>query len=163
MSLPNALRRFTYKVIRARVVPGGGFEPPRPCGQQILRLQCLPFHHPGADTRQLYEPYPADQLYLLIDASGPLGSVARCDGVCSSGMGPSRPGADSPGAPPRPGHRPATLRGRRRPRPPGWGWSGPSGSAPAGRRLRHPRGRVQFADRGHPGVGDGGLRCDGHG
>ena len=28
-------------------VPGGGLEPPRPCGQRILSPQRLPFRHPG--------------------------------------------------------------------------------------------------------------------
>ena len=29
------------------LVPGAGLEPARPCGQQILSLPCIPFHHPG--------------------------------------------------------------------------------------------------------------------
>lgn len=28
------------------MVRGRGFEPPRPCGHQPLKLACLPFHHP---------------------------------------------------------------------------------------------------------------------
>lgn len=35
-------------------VPLAGLEPARPCGQQILSLGCLPFHHSGfpASTRR---------------------------------------------------------------------------------------------------------------
>ncbi len=29
----------------------GGLEPPRPCGHQLLRLACLPFHHFRAAVR----------------------------------------------------------------------------------------------------------------
>lgn len=46
-------RLNTTKLILSRLfiylqkVPGAGLEPARPCGQQILSLSCLPFHHPG--------------------------------------------------------------------------------------------------------------------
>ena len=33
------------------VVPGAGFEPARPLGQEILSLVRLPFRHPGAPRR----------------------------------------------------------------------------------------------------------------
>ena len=38
--------RCTLELLE-RGVPGAGFEPARPCGHQLLRLACLPFHHPG--------------------------------------------------------------------------------------------------------------------
>ena len=30
-------------------VPEEGVEPSHPCGQEILSLSCLPFHHPGIE------------------------------------------------------------------------------------------------------------------
>jgi hypothetical protein len=30
-------------------VPAAGLEPARPCGQEILSLRCLPFHHAGTE------------------------------------------------------------------------------------------------------------------
>jgi hypothetical protein len=35
-------------------VPTRGFEPPRPCEHQLLRLACLPFHHVGMHRGQWY-------------------------------------------------------------------------------------------------------------
>ena len=34
-------------MLNLELVPGGGLEPPRPCGQRILSPLRLPFRHPG--------------------------------------------------------------------------------------------------------------------
>jgi hypothetical protein len=34
-----------------KLVPAAGLEPARPYGQEILSLQCLPFHHAGQLVR----------------------------------------------------------------------------------------------------------------
>lgn len=36
------------------LVPGAGFEPARSFERQLLRLVCLPFHHPGEVLRKWY-------------------------------------------------------------------------------------------------------------
>ena len=41
-------------------MPGRGLEPPRDCSHQLLRLACLPFHHPGF----------AQQFYIIFGKIG---------------------------------------------------------------------------------------------
>lgn len=42
------LTNFSILAIKySNLVPSEGLEPSRPCGQQILSLPCLPFHHKG--------------------------------------------------------------------------------------------------------------------
>jgi hypothetical protein len=44
---PRPIGYFKAGSLRAKLVPGEGFEPPRPFGHRHLRPACLPFHHPG--------------------------------------------------------------------------------------------------------------------
>ena len=43
-----------HKSLLFKEVPPTGLEPVRPCGQQILSLQRLPFRHGGIDRTALY-------------------------------------------------------------------------------------------------------------
>ncbi len=43
-----------HNLLLFREVPPTGLEPVRPCGQQILSLQRLPFRHEGIDRTALY-------------------------------------------------------------------------------------------------------------
>ncbi len=49
----SPLPTFTHSV---RSVPGRGLEPPRDYSHQLLRLTCLPFHHPGNVHPEGFEP-----------------------------------------------------------------------------------------------------------
>ena len=69
------------------MVPEGGFEPPRPCGQRILNPSRLPFRHSGVERRECSKEVAEMDSPVFVPGACPSGRGSEAlDGVLHPGL-----------------------------------------------------------------------------